>query len=433
MKDVETPQKNIPLVHADGRLTEYGQIFLQKLVAATGELQTEVFDSIMGTKDAFGRIRVSDPLTLFDSQLQYNDGSLIYETVTTGSGATSHNSNESSVTMTVAAGGDSVIRQSRQYVRYKPGKSQFIKATGVFGATPTGDLVRRVGYYDDENGIFLQQDNTGVSFVNRSKTSGTVVDTIVAQTNWNENAFSGLDVSKAFLMFIDMEWLGVGQARVGFFKDGSPVTAHIFNKVPTLDAPYVATANLPVRYEISSAATETGTMKQICAAVISEGGFESELGIPQARDNGGAGKAISTTETPILAIRPKTTFGGITNRGTIIPESVDVFSTANTVYRLYYNASITAGAGWTSQGTNSITEFDISGTTFSAAGAELIDSGFVSSGGGAKSGAADSDFTIRLPLVLNRAGTNPVEFVVTMQTLSGTGTGYAACRWRELY
>lgn len=426
-RDIEVGEGRLILTADNG--TRYN-VFIDN----GGGLSVERIDGgAVSSRDAFGRMRVSDPLTLFDSQLQYNDGSLIYETVTTGTGSTSHNANESSVTMTVAAGGDSVIRQSKQYVRYKPGKSQLIKLTGVFGATPSSDLIRRVGYYDDDNGLFLQQDSSGASFVRRTKTSGSVVDNVVYQADWNESTFSGLDLSKAFLFFIDMEWLGVGQARVGFFQNGVPVTAHVFNQVPELTSPYVGTANLPVRYEISSAATETGTMKQICAAVISEGGFEEELGIPQSRDNGATGKAISTTETPILAIRPKATFNSIVNRGTIIPESVDVFATANSVFRLYYNASVTTAASWTSQSSNSIAEYDVSGTAFSSTGAELIDSGFVSSGGGAKSGAADTDVTIRLPLSLDKSGANPTEFVVTMTTLSGTGTGYAACRWREIY
>lgn len=382
--------------------------------------------------DAFGRLRVSDPLTLFDSQLQYNTGSLIYETVTTGTGAASHNPNESSVTMTVAAGGDSVVRQSRQYMRYKPGKSQFVLLTGLFGATPTNDLIRRLGYFDAQNGIFLQQDSGGLKWVRRSYATGAAVDEAVAQASWSTNGFSGLDVTKTFLAFIDMEWLGVGQVRCGFFTGGQAVIAHVFNSSP-IAVPYMTTANLPVRYEISSAATETGTMKQICAAVVSEGGFESELGYPQARDNTAAGESISTTETPIIAIRPKATFNSIVNRGTIVPESVDVFASASACYRVWFNAATTTAASWVSQGTNSIAEYDIASTAFSSSGAELITSGFVAASTAAKAGSDGTSLAIRLPLTLDVAGANPTQLVVTMTTLSGTGTGYASLRWRELY
>jgi len=389
--------------------------------------------ALVNSNDAFGRLRVSDPLTLFDSQLQYNEADLLYETVTTGTGATSHNPSESSVTLTVASGGDSALRQSKQYIRYKPGKSQYILLTGVFGATPTGDLVRKIGYYDSDNGLFLQQDSSGLSWVRRTKTSGSVVEEVVAQADWSESSFDSIDPSKTFLMFIDMEWLGVGQARVGFFQDGAPKTAHIFNAVPDGDVPYIATANLPVRYEISSAASETGTMKQICSAVISEGGFEDELGIPQSRDNGGSPTSISTSETPVIAIRPKTTFNSITNRGTIVPESIEVFSDTAAYYRVYHNASVTTAASWTSQSANSIAEYDISGTAFSSAGAELVASGFIAASNATKAGSADESLTVRLPLTLDVSGANPTEFVITMTAISGTGDGYAALRWRELY
>lgn len=383
--------------------------------------------------DAFGRQRVSDPLTLFDSQFQYNDGPLLYETVTTGTGGITHNPNESSVTMTVTAGGDSVVRQSRAYLRYKPGKSQFIKLTGVFGSTPSNDLIRRVGYFDADNGIFLQQDSSGLSFVRRTKTSGSVVEETVAQSDWNVDSLEGLNPALSFLMFIDMEWLGVGQVRVGFFSNGVPITCHIFNRTQALDVPYITTANLPVRYEISSAAVETGTMKHICSAVISEGGFEVDLGIPQSRDNGGSATSISTSETPVIALRPKLTFNSLVNRGTIIPETVDLFADTAAYYRVYYDANVTTAASWTSQGSTSIAEYDISATAFTSTNAVLIDSGFLAASKATRAGSSNSNLSVRLPLTLDVAGANPKELVVTMATVSGTGNGYSAIRWRELY
>lgn len=424
-QDVEVGQARLILTSEDGARYEL-------TVNDAGFVQVVTIDGApVNSNDAFGRLRVSDPLTLFDSTLQYGGADLIYETVTTGTGATSHNANESSVTLTVAAGGDSALRQSKQYIRYQPGKSQYILLTGAFGATPSTDLVRRMGYYDDENGIFLQQDSGGLSWVRRTSTSGTVFEEVVAQADWSKSVFSEIDPANTFLMFIDMEWLGVGQARVGFFKDGAPKTAHIFNAVPTGTSPYIATANLPVRYEISSAATETGTMKHICSSVISEGGFEEALGYPQARDNTGAGKAISTTEAPVVAVRPKLTFNGITTRGTIIPESIDVFSDSDACYRVYINASATTAASWVSQGANSIAEYDLSATALSTAGAELIMSGYVAAGN--KTGSVSNDIASRLPIALDVAGAVQTEFIVTMTTLGGTGTGYAAIRWRELY
>jgi len=420
----------------DGRLilTDDNGVEYELDISTGGFVQvTRIDGASVNANDAFGRLRVSDPLTLFDSQLQYNGADLLYETVTTGTGATTHNANEASVTLSVVAGGDSSLRQSRQYIRYKPGKSQYVLLTGVLGSTPTGDLERKMGYFDADNGLFLKQDSNGLSFVRRTSTSGSVVEEEVAQADWSESSFSDLDPTKTILFFIDMEWLGVGQARLGFFQNGAPVTAHIFNASPSGDVPYITTANLPVRYEISSAATETGTMKQICSAVISEGGFEDELGIPQSRDNGGSATSISTTETPVLAIRPKATFNSITNRGTIVPESIEVFADVASYYRVYHNASVTTAASWTSQGANSIAEYDVSGTAFSSTGAELVASGFIAASNASKAGSADESLTVRLPLTLDVSGANPTEFVVTMTTISGTGDGYAALRWRELY
>lgn len=437
MADSENHKKNRDVELGGGRLimTDDNGVRYEVYVETNGALQVKRIDGgSMNILDAFGRMRVSEPLTLFDSQLQYTDMSLIYETVTTGSGTTSFNSNESSETLTVSAGGDSVLRQSRQYMRYKPGKSHLVMMTGSFGSTPSSDLIRRMGYYDDDNGIYLKQDSSGLHWVRRTYTSGSAVEETVAQASWSEFTFPDFDPSKTFLAFIDMEWLGVGQVRVGFFDKGVPVTAHIFNQTQALTVPYIQTANLPVRWEISSAATETGSMKQICASVISEGGIEEDLGIPQGRDNLGSGASIATgSEVPVIAIRPKASFNSKTNRGTIIPEAIDILADQDACYRIYYNASVTTGASWTSQGSNSITEYDVSATAFSTTGAELIASGFVAANGVNTTTSESSDFTVRLPIVLDKAGSNPIELVVTMQALTSSGTGYASLRWRELY
>jgi hypothetical protein len=111
----------------------------------------------LGVRDAFSRLRVSNPVTLFSVQTQYDDGSKdqFYYKTTTG-GSYTHLPDQSSVLLEVdATPGASVIKQSQRYIRYQPGKSQLIFITCDFIAEDTG--TKRQGYFDDENGVYMQR------------------------------------------------------------------------------------------------------------------------------------------------------------------------------------------------------------------------------------------------------------------------------------
>lgn len=175
--------------------------------------------------DAFSRLRVSEPLTLFETQAQFNANPLRMEPGNSGDGvAPSWSANTRMDTLKVnagAAGGTSWV-QSFQYIPYQPGKGQLIYMTGVLNAGVAG-AVKRFGYGDAANGIFYEQNGTsGVRFNRRTSTSGGVVDNPVTQTNWNLDKFDGtgpsgitLDVTKCFILVIDLQFLSIGHHRQG--------------------------------------------------------------------------------------------------------------------------------------------------------------------------------------------------------------------------
>ena len=71
--------------------------------------------------DAFGRLRVSSPYTLFDDQNNYGTDSLVFNYVTNGSGSYSSLLNESAINLNVDGNNnDLCVRQSKQYFRYQP-------------------------------------------------------------------------------------------------------------------------------------------------------------------------------------------------------------------------------------------------------------------------------------------------------------------------
>lgn len=242
--------------------------------------------------DAFGRLRISQPFTLFDSQNRFQLNNKFSTTFATG-GTLSYSNTQSSILMGVnTANNAEVVRESKYVMTYQPGKSLLIMNTFVFNS-PKAGLRQRVGYFGVKDGVFLEQDGDILYLVLRSNVTGTVVDTRVAQSNWNIDTFDGtgysnqgeeghgdaLDVSKSNIFWIDIEWLGVGDVRCGFVVNGAMKVAHIFHNDNINTSTYMSTACLPIRYEIKNTATQaaSATMKQICSTVISEGGYEPRL------------------------------------------------------------------------------------------------------------------------------------------------------------
>ena len=258
--------------------------------------------------DAFGRLRVSNPVTVFDAQNRYMDGEQ-FSSDNSGGGSVTYNANSSNFTLSVTGNGDEVIRQAKRVTLYQPGKSLLIMNTFAFN-TPTNNLRQRVGYFTAQNGIFLEADGTDIYIVKRSYTTGSAVDTRIAQSSWNGDTLNGagasgitLDVSKTQILWTDIEWLGVGSVRVGFVINGVFYIAHTFHHANSLTDVYMTTASLNCRYEITSTGA-SGSMRQICSTVISEGGYSPTPPIRSVSNNT-IEKRLSSADTlyPLATIR----------------------------------------------------------------------------------------------------------------------------------
>ena len=229
--------------------------------------------------DAFGRLRISEPYTLFDSQNRYIDGEQFSSLTATG-GNVVYVANESSFNLNVSStNGSSVIRQSKTVQAYQPGKSLLTMNTFAMATLKT-NLRQRVGYFTEGNGIYFEASGATLYLVIRSSTTGAVVEERIPQANWNGNTLlSGtiLDPTLTQIFWNDVEWLGVGNVRAGFVINGQFIVCHTFQHAnqPGNTTVYMTTATLNPRYEITNTGGTSGnsTMKQICSTVISEGGF----------------------------------------------------------------------------------------------------------------------------------------------------------------
>lgn len=320
--------------------------------------------------DAFGRLRVSEPYTLFDAQNRYEANNKKFFSNIVGTANVGYIYDESTVTMNVdASANSSVIRQSKYYFSYQPGKSLFVLCTFCMNP-PKTNLVQRVGYFDNLNGIFLERDGAGVFIVKRN--AGT--DTRVAQTDWNISSLCELDLSKVQIFFMDIEWLGVGSVRTGFIIDGVYRYAHTFHHANKISSVYMTTAILPVRYHIfnSNTTSSPSTLKQICASVISEGGYQPSTALT-IQDRPVYTLAIANTVYPLISIRLASSRLG----SVVFLKQIDLLVTTKDsgTWYLLYNPTLTT-ASWQPHLYSNIIEYDTSSTSLS--GGTIINTGYFS-------------------------------------------------------
>lgn len=389
--------------------------------------------------DAFMRLRTSNPVTLFDAVMQYNTQPLFWQTVTTGTGTATHVPNESTVNLAVATNGDWVIRQTKQYFRYQPGKSQMPLMSGVMGALQTS-ITQRIGYFDNKNGLFFEQNGTNLRVVRRTYVSGSIVDNAVNQDSWNIDTLDGnstsgitIDTSKAQIFIMDFEWLGAGGVRFGFVVDNKLQYCHKFLNANNLSTVYMTTANLPLRYELraTGAITASATLKQICSTVISEGGVEKESGISHSVANGTSTISV-TTRRPILSIRPKSAINSVENRSSVLPDSIELFATGATAYwELVLNGALTSANFSINPSENCNFEADVTASAIS--GGETIDSGYIASGNNIRS-SVSSELVKKLSLSRDYAGTTADTLSLVVSSITSSATIVAgAITAKELY
>lgn len=380
------------------------------------------------TTDAFGRLRVSEPYTLFDSQNRFQIDPQ-FDTSTSGSATATYLSNESSVAMAVTtASGDEVIRQTKRVFPYQPGKSLLALMTFVMAPTQT-NLRQRIGYFGVNDGLYLEQNDTDVRFVLRKSTSGSVDDTeYVTQANWNVDKFDGtgpsgitLDFTKSQILFFDIEWLGVGDVRCGFYSHGKPVIAHIFHNENVKDKVYMKTAILPVRYEITAtgALSSGATLRQICSTVASEGGYQQDV-VELAAQRTTELTGIDLTTKPLISLRLNS--GSLD--AVVLPQILKVLPTTGQDYiiTLVRNPTLT-GASWNTSTFTNI-DYDVSATAMT--GGDIVQLDYITNTVQAGSGVdAPTGYKWSLQLGRTISGISDIMTIGIRTAASGTPAGSA--------
>ncbi len=393
--------------------------------------------------DAFGRLRVSNPFTLFDTQLRYYDHGQFASNVT-GTGNVVYVQNQSSYQLNVGtASGDSVLRETLKPFPYQPGKSQLTLNTFCMN-TPKTNLRQRVGLFDANDGVFFENDGTYNYMVIRSGSYG--VEERVRQDAWNGDQLTGvggatnpsgitLYPQRTQIYYADVEWLGVGSVRVGFVIDGAYIICHTFNHAnqPGNTKVYMTTASLPIRYEITNTATvaSVSQMTQICSSVISEGGFQlSGSGNPRAASHVlGTPVRLPNDQSfkPVIAIRLKST----NLNAVVIPMNYSLIPLAASVFAFrVYKRAITSGGTWVDSAADSSVQYNLAPTALVSG--DIAEQSFVNSTNQTTGAPTQEPFSFEYQLEREPFTGTPYEYLITMATTGTNQDVYASVEWQEI-
>lgn len=400
-------------------------------VSQYGELSLNFPSNTSKHTDLFNKQRVSQPSSLFTAQFLYDKRPLEWDELLANGGTSTFNSSSSTISMAVTTtSGSRVVRQTKQYFAYEPGRAEQMIFTVQFG-TATTNCTQNVGLFDDNNGIFVQLNGSTFSAVKRSSNSGSPIDTIITQSNFNLDKLDGtgpsgvtLDITKSQIFFIEYQWFGVGTVRYGLYYNGQIYYFHVIHNANLITSTYMQRGSLPARYEIVNTGTTANsvTLTQICCVVQSEAGY-NPTGTNFSADTGSTGRSIAgSSSLPMISIRLNSSF----IRATLQPISFSLMSAGahNMYYQIILNGSLT-GASFSSIA-NSAAQLDTSATSVS--GGTVLDSGYVSSQ--IRQPTIDGIYAL-LPIVSNIAGTSDILTLNLFSLSGGADTFYASLEWEE--
>ncbi len=397
--------------------------------------------------DAFQRWRVSNPETIFDSKQIFDNQPLFWdEELESGASiSSSHSVDKASTTITSTINVAGVFtRQTFMRFNYQPGKSQQIMMTGILDESGGGTGVeRRIGIFDDDNGLFFEDNAGTIGVTRRTNVTSTPVDNTFTQANWNIDGMdTGLnpknpsgktvDWTKYQIFFIDFEWLGSGRVRMCIVIDGMVFPVHEFLAANVLNEVYMSTPNLPLRYQmITTGSSPASLMRSGCAAVASEGGSQ-DTGILRYKSTAGTHVEANVENTiyAIVGIRLKSTHLG----ASINIESVSLdehVGTKKYEWLLIFNPTV-AGTFTYGAETNSAIETATGALANTVTGGTTITGGFASTD---KFGGLALSSIIPNALRLGADISNVVDEIVLCVRPVGGDTNIdieGSITWREL-
>lgn len=371
-----------------------------------------------------GRVRTAENTVIFDAYFTQSKRTTSFNEKLIGGGTNTRDASEGVLKLqTTTASGDRAVYQSK-YFRYIAGQTYSIGCAGTFGTTDT-NCVKRMGYFDDNNGIFLQYDGSDLSFNIRSSATG-VADQSVTLENFNiPNSFT-FDPTKYYLWIMDFLWQGAGPVSLYVFDGSVRTKLHTFSNSGQTGLPYMRTPSLPIRFEIENTGTVSSsqTLMMSCVQMSTEGRDDVGIQNRTASNTDVGGTSVNTSSfKPLVSIRLNSAY----NRALIRLLATRILATSNDdiVFRIIKNPTLTAPS-WSLSSTNSIVEYDVSATSLS--GGVRLDENYIS-----KSGGSPSELAETFEVIQSDYDGNVDIITLAAKSLTSSATVYGSLIWTELF
>lgn len=309
--------------------------------------------------DGYSRLKVASMNQIFEARFNYGENLALFESYTATGGTVTYSANYGGFTLaTTTTSGSKAFRISARYISQPIGRSMLINMCGKFAASKA-NLVSRIGWFDDEDGVFFEMAVDGLYAVRRSKVSGSVVDTRVHQSNWNQDKLNGtgnsgisLDLSNLQTIQIHTNQAGTGDISLGFMLDHA-IVAHTFYGANTISLPIMRQVSLPLQFELlnTDATTSNSEMLAFSVSAFLDGPSPTHSLDSKSYyvDSGTSGLSISTSQwTPMISVKLNATKNSIKYRGNIVVDEFKmvVNSVDPIMYQLVLNATLSGGTNW---------------------------------------------------------------------------------------
>ena len=380
------------------------------------------------------RFKVSPYQTVFFNTFQYGKETDIWDEAIIGTASATHSTQLSNVIMSVGGtAGDKVIRQTKMVMSYIPGRAAQC-SFGIRLETPVEGIRRRFGVFNENDGVFFEDDGTNYYCVIRSSASGSLVERRIPREDWNGDKLDGTGPSQITanptaqqLVNIDYEWYGSGDVDFSYTIGGETHIIHKFTNANIINSVWCATPFLPIRVEIENVTGAAGThyVYQGSNSFVHEGEPE-KLGTLVSRSNAITGTTLPLANTfyPVISIRLKPT----ALQAVALPRSLQVATNDNTnvFWKLVQNPTLT-GAVWTNPtDDNIITQYDISATAYTG-GTNML-GGFTIGGG---SNLIELDTKAHLQIGRSALGTVSDIYTLVCASPNTNKAAVAVLNWLE--
>lgn len=394
--------------------------------------------------DSFGRMRVSEPRTVFSTKQIYDNNALFYGGF--GEGEIEYIPERSLTRLRIPASTVGVQTfAAHQHAAYQPGKSQLLQITSVFGPMAAG-VIRRVGMRNSfgERICIEQNGNDGKAYsVVESMVDGIIDRRAIAKEDWDdtldgsgdENNPSGIEVipGKNHLINIDWQWLSAGRLRFAYAFVGQPTVFDTRIHGNNLSVPWIRCPEMQPFWEIETTSSQAEDVEfdAICAAISSEGGIEPS-GISFGVTTGATAITVNTTFEPVLALRSAALYKGEPNVVLARLRSFGVYCDDDIIYRMVWFPSAVTGGTWSDVGGDSSLQYNINPTSIT--GGQTVDEDFIySSGSGSNAQGSDLMDVISQRECISRTAGNDdsVMMVLLVRSITGNVDVRASMRWVE--